>query len=206
MEVATRILEQYVRLLKEGDNSNIIELYPQAISAVGTILSAVSLMHQSGVHTQCPSLLMLCASFFELEGMPVRAAALYIEAGDCLFAEGRLEDALECFLKSYKAAASTYSKAGKTPSSIALLMAAFTALKLGGHPFLKETVRQARSSIDKKMWESIRRTKYYGLIQNFVQAIDTCSLPQNVHLLPVLDEFSSLAVGNSLKKWLQVAD
>ncbi|MBS7246940.1 MAG: hypothetical protein QXN15_01880 [Candidatus Jordarchaeales archaeon] len=206
LEEATRILEYYTRLLKEGESSKLIELYPKAINALGTILNTVSSMHQLGVHKQCSPPLLVCASFLELEGMPIRASALYVEAGDCLFAEGYLRNALECFLKGYRAASSKPSKAGKTFSSIALLMAAFTALKLEGPPLFKETIKQARNSVDKKTWGSIRRTKYYALLRILDQAANTRFFPQKVYLLQVLDELSSLAVGNSLREWFRVTD
>ncbi|MBS7287898.1 MAG: hypothetical protein KIH01_03935 [Candidatus Freyarchaeota archaeon] len=204
LEAAMRVLEHYTRLIKEeGESPRLVDLYPKAIDALGIIMNAASSMRKSGDYRLCSPLLLLCASFLELEGVHVRAAALYIGAGDCLFAEGHLKEALECFLKGYQRATLTPSRAGKIFASIALLMAAFTALKLEGPPLFKNTIKLARDSVDKKTWGSIRRTKYYVLLRSLYQLTGP-SLHKNAPLtLQVLEELSNLAVGCALKEWLQ---
>lgn len=204
LEAATRVLEYYTRLLKEeGEDPRLIDLYPKAIDAVGIIMNAVSSTRKLGDYQLCSPLLLLCASLLELEGLHVRAAAFYMGAGDCLFAEGHLKEALECFLKSYQRAISTPSRTGRIFASMALLMAAFTSLKLEGPHLFRSTIKLARDSVDKKTWGSIRRTKYYALLRILYQPAGSPLHNNALLALQVLEEFSNLAVGSAMKEWLQ---
>lgn len=204
MEEAVRIIERYLQILeKEGESSTLVLLYPKAVSAIGQLLSTVFSMKQSGNYQYCSPLLLLCASFLELEGMPTQAAALYLEAGDCLFAEGHMNEALECFLKSFKTVASGSSKTSKVILSMSLLMAAFTAMKLGGPSLLRTTVKKAKKSVNEKVWRSLKRTKYYALLQSLYQQALRPSIKKESSFSQVMDDLSVFSIGSSLKEWLQ---
>lgn len=206
MEAAVRTLENYMSGFKErGGGKRLASTYTEAINAVGTILNFVLSVDKPGDHQICLPLLLLCASFLENEGIQVRAAALYIKAGDCLFAGGQLREALKYFLEGYRKASSTPSRAGKLFASIALLMAAVTALKLGGLSLFSHTIKSARKSVNKKLWHSIRRTKYYAFLRYLHSLLSSHPSPKGLPIaLQISDEFSNLAIGRFIKELLEI--
>ncbi|MEM1657763.1 MAG: hypothetical protein QXX87_01830 [Candidatus Jordarchaeales archaeon] len=206
MEAAVRTLENYMFTFKEkSGGKRLASMYTEAIDALGTILNFVLSVDVTNDHQVCLPLLLLCASFLESEGMHIRAAALYIKAGDCLFAGGHFREALKCFLEGYQKASSTPSRTGKLFASIALLMAAVTALKLGGLSFFSYTIKSARKSVNKKTWSSIRRTKYYAFLRYLHSLLSSRPSSERFPItLQISDEFSNLAIGRFIKELLGV--
>ncbi|MHA1712058.1 MAG: hypothetical protein ACTSUS_08395 [Candidatus Freyarchaeota archaeon] len=205
-ESKVRLLEEYIELRRKGrDEGKAVSLYVDVIKHVGELLSKAFYMKARGKYQESAFLFTLCSSILEVEGLHERAAILLLKAGDCLFAKGCVREAFECFLRGYKEAVSAKpSKLSRFAASLSLLLMLFTALKMHGLVSYKEALKKAREIAGRRLWRSIRRTKYYRLARDIMLRANGVQPPNMPHDRMVLEELAEFRIGDEIKSWFQL--